>query len=148
MPLSDFIRRVLSSGLLTPTLVCVPSSGANNSDLSQANLTDDLRELLEWRNGLDLDVIRVHGFGEVEPGITPAVIHANGLLEFASDPAGFRYLLGDDGSVSSMDHDGGAIEKVTDSVDSFFRTFIFGNRAAEFAGADWAHDVAECLGQA
>lgn len=148
MPLSDFIRRVLSSGLLTPQLVYVPSSGAQSSDLSQTKLTDDLRELLEWRNGLDLDVIRVHGLGEVEPGITPAVIHANGSLEFASDPSGFRYLLGGDGSVSSMDHDGGAIEKITDSVDSFFRMFVFGHRAVEFAGADWAHDVAECLGQA
>lgn len=139
---------MISSGLLTPQLICVPSTGANSSDLLQTTITDDLRELLEWRNGLDLDVIRVHGFGEVEPGITLAQVDPSGSIEFASDPAGFRYRLSCDGSVYQLDHDGCALEKVADSVDAFFRTFVFGPQAIKFAGEAWAHDVALYLNHA
>ena len=58
----------------------------------------------------------------------------SGAVEFASNPAGFTFLLRDDGAVISSDHDGGDQKVVARDVDDFLRGYGFGPRAAEFAG--------------
>ena len=148
MRLQDFLQRVLTSGLLVPQLVFVPLQGARADDLSEYALPEDLSELLTWRNGLDLEVIRIHGFGHVEVGILPVIIRNDDTIEFASDPAGFCYILNHDGSVSCVDHDGGTIQAVASSVGSFVRDYVFGANAAVFGGDDWAIAVATKLGAA
>jgi hypothetical protein len=146
MSLPDFIRRVLSSGLLAPQLVYVPETGASSSDLATLSLPADLHELLSWRNGCNLDVIRVHGLGDGNPEIPPLVANSDKTIEFASDPSGFRYLVRTGGAVVSVDHDGGTRMRIADDVEDFFGSFVFGTRAAEFAGDEWAQDVAKHLG--
>ncbi|MGC3968483.1 MAG: hypothetical protein QM775_14230 [Pirellulales bacterium] len=131
---------------MTPQLVTVPRSGAGLSALTQYSFPESLTDLLAWRNGLDLEVVRLHGVGPVVPGILPIRLHDDGTIEFASDPAGFCYVLNSDGTVSSIDTDGGSAKKVADGAESFFQEFIFGSRAAEFAGPAWAAEVKSALG--
>lgn len=149
LSLREFIERVVASGLLTQGLVRVSELGASQSDLDGAPcIPTDLREVLAWRNGLDLDVVRLHGVGRQElvlqrtgfPGWPDTVV-------FASDPAGFQYFLDPAGKVLCYDHDGGDIGQVAESVDDFIRGYVFGPRAAEFAGEKWALEVETALGK-
>lgn len=147
--LREFVERVLASSLLTQELVRMSEHGASQAELDAApRLPIDLREVLAWRNGLDLDVIRLHGVGTQGlvlertdlPGWPDTVV-------FASDPAGFQYFLDPEGKVLCYDHDGGEIHEVAENVDDFIRGYIFGPRAREFAGEEWAREVDTALGK-
>jgi hypothetical protein len=145
----ETIQRVLASRILSEELTVVPLRGASPAALSHASqsfgrLDPALAAILQCWNGIDLDVVRVHGLGVVDPGIRH-VEAVNGAIVFASDPAGFRYALQDDGRVVAIDHDGGDVRVVADGVDDFFQDLVFGNRAAEFGGPEWAKDVEETL---
>jgi hypothetical protein len=148
--LIETVDRVLASDLLAPELVTVPDRGAaddeltNVFDLERADHLPLIQLLRRW-NGLDLDTVRIHGVGNLPDGICSAHRTGDGLV-FASDPAGFVYVLKEDGSVSSVDHDGGSVTRVADDVVDFICNFVFGNRAVDFAGDDWAADVATALG--
>jgi hypothetical protein len=145
--LPEFIERVLASGLLTHGLLRVSEHGASQAELDDApRIPIDLREVLAWRNGLDLDVVRLHGIGTqgfvLERAEFPDWPDAVG---FASDPAGFQYFLDPTGKVLCCDHDGGEIGQIANSVDDFIRGYVFGPRASEFAGEDWAREVDAAL---
>jgi hypothetical protein len=144
--LAEFIERVLSSGLLIKELVFVPEGGATDAELTAIPLPGELRALIARKNGLNLDVVRIHGVGQIDRRIRPMVVRNEGEIEFASDAAGFAYLVAKDGSVSSVDHDGGERKCVANNVDTFLRSFVFGSRAAEFGGPEWALEVADLLG--
>jgi hypothetical protein len=94
-----------------------------------------------------MDDIRIHGVGNLPNGID-SVHWSNDGLVFGSDPAGFVYVLNNDGSVSSVDHDCGLVTRVAESIVDFVSNYVFGNRAVEFAGKEWATDVAAALGKA
>jgi hypothetical protein len=139
---------VIGSGLLTPELTRVAERGATQAEFDSAPpIPNELREVLAWRNGLELDMVRLHGIGTPErplectefPGWPHAVV-------FASDPAGFQYFLDPEGRVHCFDHDGGEVEQVAESVNDWICGYIFGPRAAEFAGEEWAREVKAALG--
>src|SRR5438876_10874692 len=111
--LRDFVERVLASDLLEPDLVCVAEYGATPEQLKSAPpLPSELRELLMWHNGLDLDVVRLHGIGVSGRKVERVQIAGAEATLFASDPAGFQYYLHQDGSVLCFDHDGGETKVV------------------------------------
>ncbi|MAT68609.1 MAG: hypothetical protein CMJ58_03720 [Planctomycetaceae bacterium] len=146
--LQAFIERVLASGLLQPAFVELADCGAQDADFASAPpLPEELRQLLSWRNGLNLDEIRLYGLGRpAGRRIEQMKINAEGeAILFASDPAGFQYLLRADGSVISFDHDGGKVITVAESIEDFLRNYVFGARAAEFGGEEWANEVRTAL---
>jgi hypothetical protein len=93
--LRAFVDRVVASRLLQPNLVELADRGAIAEELDRVpSLPAALRDLLAWRNGMDLDVIRLHGVGSADRPIELADAEGeNGAIVFASDPAGFRYLI-------------------------------------------------------
>ena len=134
-----FLERVLASNLLVADLVQAGECGATDDELAMAPpLPAELRDLLAWRNGLDLEVVRLHGVGDAVSRVTR---WDSSAVEFASDPAGFVYLAREDGAIVSVDHDGGEQRVVAKSVDDFLRGYIFGPRAAQFGGDDWDREV-------
>ena len=143
------IETVLGSSLLERALTTVPDSGATESEIADAfsldgPLASPLLPVLRRWNGLDLEVIRIHGVGPVPAGIQPVTRSSEGVI-FASDPSGFAYAMRADGAVYSLDHDGGAIVRVADDAGDFLCNYVFGSRAEEFAGPDWAEEVARAF---
>jgi hypothetical protein len=142
--LRHFLERVLATDLLTPELVDVSSAAATDAELATAPpVPGSLRDLLAWHNGLDLDVVRIHGVGVGDRSIRPT---SAGEIAFASDPTGFTYVLRRDGTVASVDHDGGEEKVVARDVDDFLRGYVFGPRASEFSGEDWSREVDAAVG--
>jgi hypothetical protein len=145
--LIHFVERVLASPLLTPDLVCVPDRGATDAELASvfnAQQDSSLMTLLRRWNGLDLDVIRIHGVGITSDGL-PCVASTPHGHAVASDPSGFQYIRLPDGTISSFDHDGGSLTSVANDFDDFLRNYVFGNRSAAFCGDEWAAEVASSL---
>ena len=92
LSLRDFVKAVLASELLEPGLVHLAERGATADEFKSApTLPAELRELLMWRNGLDLEVVRLHGVGPAIPRVEPAQVAGSDAVAFASDPAGFLY---------------------------------------------------------
>lgn len=146
--LRDLLERVLASDLLQPELDQVAERGATPEQLKSApKLPSELRELLLWRNGLDLDVVRLHGIDTVGRRIERVQFNGTESVLFASDPAGFQYSFKEDGSVICCDHDGGETKMVAISVDDFLRGYVFGTRARDFGGDEWAHEVTAAVGE-
>jgi hypothetical protein len=141
--LTQFLERVVSTDLLSTDLVELANRGATEAELELTpQLPEELRTLLAWRNGFDLDVLRIHGV--VRAG--RRIERIDGAIIFASDPAGYLYALQPDGAVISIDREGGYQKRVANGIDDFLRGFVFGKRAAEFAGVDWAREVASAIG--
>ena len=146
--LRELLEHVLASDLLQSDLVRVAEQGATSEQLKSApQLPSQLRELLLWRNGLDLDVVRLHGIGTVGRRVERVQFDGTESVLFASDPAGFQYSFKEDGSVNCYDHDGGKVKVVAASVDDFLRGYVFGSRACEFGGDEWASEVAAAVGE-
>ena len=142
--LRRFIERVLAADALSAELVSVREPGATDAEIAMAPpLPVELRDLLAWHNGLDLDVVRLHGVGNADRKVSRLDASA---VAFASDPAGFIYLVRDDGVILSVDPDGGERKVVAENVDDFLRGYAFGPRAAEFAGDDWEREVRSAVG--
>lgn len=142
--LRQFLERVLATHLLSPEMVDLSTAPATEEELALApSLPDSLRDLLAWHNGIDLEVVRIHGVGDIDRPIRQT---SSGRIVFASDPAGFTYLLRQDGAVASVDHDGGEERVVACGVDDFLRGYVFGPRAFEFSGEDWAREVQAAVG--
>src|SRR3569833_3389543 len=117
LPLRAFVERFIASGLLQSSLVELADCGAVSAELALVpTLPEGLRDLLAWHNGLNLEVIRLHGVGsQASRRVERSQVASSGeAIVFASDPAGFLYLLQTDGTVISLDHDGGKIETVAD----------------------------------
>jgi len=142
--LPEFIERVLASELLDEGLVEIAPRGAGATELARpSGLPADLRSILAWRNGMDLDVIRILPVpreAEVERSV---VLNdgRNGVV-FGSDPAGFTFVVSPDGAVYSVDADGCDEKKLAQSVREFLCEVVFGRRSADFLGEDWAKEVA------
>jgi len=157
MHASHIIERVLTTDLLHPQLVVIAEDGASDSDLDTAEaqmncrFSHAFRLLLKKWNGINLDVIRIYGVGNVSAGISP--IHMNQVLlnpEFpsgsyviGSDPAGFIYVETPDGKIYTLDHDGGDVEQVAESFDDLFVNVIFGPKAENHFGTDWLTELRE-----
>jgi hypothetical protein len=134
----DFIERVLASGVLSPSMVELPSP-ATSRDIGEAEsrlglrLPPALRVILEKWNGANLDVIRFVSCDLLE-------IQEHGLY-FANDFSGFMYFLDSQGSVVSLDTDGGDVKVVAADLADLLTGYLFGSRASEFMGPEWLNEL-------
>ncbi|MBO9880699.1 SMI1/KNR4 family protein [Xanthomonas sp. D-109] len=144
------IEQVLRSGLLSENLVFAPSAGVLPAQLSALeiilprSISPQHRALLARWNGIDLDVIRVLGTGNIEgqlpriednQALSTETGHA-GAIAIANDPSGFVYFELPDGSVIAWDHDGGGTTFMASDINDFFGQTVFGSRGAEFFGEE------------
>ena len=147
------IERVLGSALLRPTLISVPATGATEGQIARVesrlprSLSQPHRTLLARWNGLDLDVLRIHGAdssGIDGPRDLASRQDAAALprsIVFADDPSGFVYVEDELGVIWSMDSDGGEAKQVAPDLDAFFSDLVFGRHAAKFMGQSWADEL-------
>jgi len=150
----DVIERALDAGILIESLTYVPQRGATEGEL--AKVAGDLRRplseghaniLRRW-NGINLDVLRVHGaspspgeiqgLAEVQSG---PLADVHGTVVFGDDSSGFVYGETESGEVMSLDLASGQIKKIAASIDDFFVRLVFGKDAAEFAGECWLDEL-------
>ena len=148
------IERVLAAGVLEPGLVTVASRGATQDELAaeaatlDRRLSADHRAILERWNGLDLDVVRLYGCGQVENGLRRLAAEQRswpelrGMLVFGSDPAGFIYAESESGEVWTVDTKGGGDRPCAPNIGAFITDYVFGSRAASFGGAEWSASLA------
>jgi hypothetical protein len=135
MDTQALINRLVASGVLVKSLTDISAAGATDIELKSAEnrvgtkLDPALAILLRAFNGANLDVVRFHSAQRLE-------MTGHGL-RFADDPAGFAYYVTGAGSVICEDTDGGEIKKLAFSVSDFIHSYLFGSRAAEFAGEEW-----------
>lgn len=147
------IELLLRSGVLNQSLIAVPPEPASPDGIDKleyklgTSLSQALRNLLVRWNGIDIDVLRIHGVNgdEVPYPIEPALnfdpkLERNAIV-VASDPSGFLYIEHADGKISSYDTDGGRLDVVARDFDDFLCRFVLGADSADFAGDDWERDL-------
>jgi len=150
------IKIVLHSNLLIKELTVIPRKGASLDEIEEEEnftirpLSPQHRELLQTWNGIDLDVIRFYGCGEMEhtlKSLRDQQIFLPGAIQkgiiIGSDPSGFLYIEDEKGSISYFDVDGGEILKIAFSLDDFICNYLFGTRAKEFGGEEWEMELKE-----
>lgn len=150
------IQSVLDSGLLTPELMFVPTTGATADDIRNEQqllgrpLCSDQVEILHRWNGIGLDVVRLYGCGDEAKAVgrlSAMQVFGNcgveGLIVVGADPSGFVYFQAPDKRVFCFDTDGGDFEQISESLDDFFERLVFGPDAATFAGEDWLAELRE-----
>jgi hypothetical protein len=142
---------ILGSDLLLRELTFIPERGATAAEISEEEseighrFSEAYRQfLLRW-NGINLDVIRLYGVGQVDSRLhqlakeqIPEMPH---LVVIGSDPAGFVYAEDSRGAVLSLDHDGGEVKCVAQSFESFIVDYVFGKDSEEFGGEEWLAEV-------
>lgn len=147
---------ILETGALIRELIHVPRRGATEEEIREEEskagrpFSEAYRRFLRRWNGMNLDVIRLFGMGDVDSGVERwahgwVPEHIPHLLAIGSDPAGFVYAEDSDGAVYSIDHDGGEVSCVARDFDNFVVDYVFGKDSAYFGGVDWARDVNEIL---
>lgn len=142
---------ILSSDLLIRELTFIPERGASAAEINEEEsevghaFSEAYRQFLSRWNGIDLDVLRLYGVGVVDGRIhrlakeqSPEMPH---LVVIGSDPAGFVYAEDSNGSIYSLDHDGGEVKCVAQSFESFILDYVFGKDSADFGGDDWLAEV-------
>ena len=131
-------ERLTTAHVLTPALVQLPARPAPSDVLAIAQrqvgpLDPELVEFYAQWDGADLDVIRI---------VKPADLRKDEFgVVFGSDPSGFVYRFNAAGEVLQEDTDGGDLEIVAKDFRDFIFGFVFGARAAEFAGEDWLDEL-------
>lgn len=151
---TDVIDRVLAADLLIPEMIALPG-GVGDAAITREEaqlpraLSAEHRSVLKRWNGVNLDVLRIHGcegtneaaIGSLARRQLDLVDQVGGAIAFASDPAGFVYVESDDGTVYSIDSDGGAVETLASSIGDFLERVVFGPDAAQFYGDDWLGEL-------
>jgi hypothetical protein len=136
-----------------PGLLYVPAEGATAEMIAEEEramgrrLSPQHVAVLRRWNGLDLEVLRLYGCGDLPPRIRR--LAENQRLDgwevegtvIGSDPAGFMYVEDDAGNILSLDHDGGDIKILAADIDDFFGRLVFGEDAHLFAGDDWKEEL-------
>ncbi len=139
MNTKELIEKVIASGILLNELTELSLSGATDKELDEAEnrvgvkIDEGLKELLRAYDGANLDIIRFYAIGRI--------INTKKGLKFADDPSGFIFYVNATGEVISEDTDGGNVKKVASSVKEFIHSYLFGERAAEFAGEEWLQEL-------
>lgn len=151
---TDVIDRVLAADLLVREMVVLPGGVADAAITREGarlprTLSVEHRSIFERWNGVNLDVLRIYGcegtseaaIGRLAHRQVGVVNQVRGAIAFASDPAGFVYVEGDDGCVYSIDSDGGAVERLASSIGDFLERVVFGPDAGQFYGDDWLREL-------
>lgn len=149
----EFIETVLSSGLLIKELTYIPLQGASLDELINLDtnlirpLSQPHKDILQKWNGLNLDVIRIFGAtptsGELK-GLTEVqdtVLARGGNIVFADDPAGFMYVEDIEGGIWSIDIQSDNKSLVSQNMDDFFKSYLFGSKASAFGGESWIDEL-------
>jgi hypothetical protein len=152
----SIIERVVQSGVLIEELVVIPKLGAtdemilNEEKKLPRRFSEIHKDILKRWNGMNIDVVRLHGCEPVESGIfsisdrqLDVLANVQGGVVFADDAAGFSYAEAEDGRIFSIDNDGGSTKEVSVNMDRFFTYWIFGLGAKEFAGEDWQKELVD-----
>ena len=150
------IEKSLSSGILLEEMIVVPQAGASESDIRSEekllprSLSSSHISLLKKWNGMNLDVIRLYGCGNVHEELkrlsscqTGALVELEGNIVFGDDPSGFMFAEKSDGKILSVQTSVGEIKEVAENLDDFFERLIFGKDAKEFGGEDWVEELVD-----
>lgn len=154
MTAEETIRRVLSSGVLSKNLTCLPNSGATQEQIRSESaaigreLSEQHRRLLASWNGAVLDLITFFGCSPTDPEI-PEIRKWQSLLPKGTtgdvvvgfSPAGFLFVERSDSSVYSVDSEGGEVQTIASSLDDFVSRYLFGKDADLFAGDGWKQEL-------
>ncbi|WP_010304014.1 SMI1/KNR4 family protein [Candidatus Odyssella thessalonicensis] len=146
------INKVVNSGILIKGIYFLPNNGATEEEIKLTNktlphsLSLEYQQFLKYWNGINLDIIRLFGCGNVEPPLSNLLenqfdYNNKGLVIIGSDPAGFLYAENKDGEILSIDTDGGEFHTVADNFTDFICDYLFGVHAHEFAGEDWLNEL-------
>ena len=149
----DTIRRVLASGLLEPSLLYVPKSGATELELQQLNellsrhLSAQHAALLRVWNGINLDVIRLYGATSDQGELRTLSESQNAgfpdatTIAVGDDPSGFIFGERADGCIVTLDTKNDSIKVTASDLNTFLCHTVFGLGAEQFAGSDWANEL-------
>ncbi len=148
------IENVLETHLLVEELTLTPERGASAAEIHEEekllrkDLSPEHKKLLRKWNGIGLEVIRFFGCGAATGEIGrlrdfQVQSDDSTVLTIASDASGFAYLQSVEGEIYSFDTSGGEIRWIAKSLDDLICNVIFGEKAAEFGGADWELEVRE-----
>lgn len=151
------IEKAIASGVLIEGLTIMPSRGATDVEIVKEEaalprpLSKQHREILKRWNGMNMDILRLYGCGNVHEELrrlseAQIVIFSSveNEIVFGDDPAGFMYAEGVDGSIHSVQVSTGEEKKLAVSLDDFFERLVFGQDAKEFGGTDWQEELADC----
>lgn len=150
------IEKAISSNVLLEDMTVIPRLGSNDSDIQREEfflprpLSNKHVALLKKWNGINLDVIRLYGCGNVHEELkslsscqTGVLSELEGNVVFGDDPAGFMYAEKDDGTILSVQTSSGEIKEIAQNMDDFFERLIFGKDARKFAGKDWEEELVD-----
>lgn len=147
------IPKLLSTELLIKSLVFISPNGATleeiNADESKIgmSISKSYRQFLHRWNGLDLDVIRFFGVGNVNSRIKNLAeqqddfLLNDGIIFLASSPTGFLFGENREGHIYSFDTDGGEIEFICQDFDSFVTGYLFSKDSDRFMGNEWRESL-------
>lgn len=152
MKVINKIEKVLNSPLLSKGLCYVPTHGASKQsiekeeDLLGKKISKQHRTLLEKWDGINLEVLRFYGCTKDKETrqISECQFDLDELdnpIFFASEPAGYIYVYDKEEKIYLIDTDGWEITKIATSLEDFICNYVFGKRAAEFAGDEWFDEV-------
>lgn len=150
------IEKAISSGVLLEDMMVVPRIGSSDSDIKQEEkglprpLSKSHISFLKKWNGINLDVVRLYGCGNVHEELKRLSSSQSGVLSeleacivFGDDPAGFMYAEKDNGSILSVQTSNSEIKEIAQNMDDFFERLVFGKDAKEFAGEDWEEELTD-----
>jgi len=155
------IEKVIESGILEQGFPRIPKNGATNKMIENEEkklsrpLSEQHKAFLKRWNGANLDFMRVLGTHPVENEFMEELAKeytewkeivdevGNKAIYFANDITGFMYFEREDGSIVSLDTDGGSIDKEAEDMNDFFLNYIFGERANEYADTEWLDELKE-----
>jgi hypothetical protein len=133
------IRRALDAGIFDSEL-CEIVTPPTDEQIAHAEstlgvaLNDELRQLLRAWGGSDLHEILIHDPAQLR--------RADGLIEFAADYSGTRFMADTaDGTVHADDAHSGEIIYLAPSVAAFIDDFLLGAKGEDFYGEDWVREL-------
>jgi hypothetical protein len=157
MNIVEKLEQVIASNIIGEELLFAPSKGISKEKMLELDiafnnlLSEDLKSLLRKWNGLHLDIINFFGFGDPLEGSINSmeenqlknyhVYNYKDFLAFADDPAAYLYLQSPSGEIYTFDLKNSYMDRVSSSLEDFICNYVFGKRAAEFAGDEWFDEV-------
>lgn len=153
------IDAALEKKVISKNLSTIPAEGATEDQImeEEASLsrafTNQHRTFLRKYNGLNADMINFYGCGNnLEKGISRITEwqfdkydeEDQDILQYlivGDTPSGQMILEDKKGEIYIFAYDGLPIEKTATSLEDFICNYVFGKRAAEFAGDEWLDEV-------